>query len=431
MLDRTERQEQGIEKWINNRCRGTLCWATGTGKTRAGILAVTKFFNKNPNKKVVVVVPTDVLQKQWIKLLADAGFIFNIEVLIINTAASRPFICDFLIIDEVHRAAADLFSKVFQMANAKMILGLTATFDRLDGKHQLIAKYCPVVDTITVKQATDNGWLSEYKEYKVFIDVDDIHVYNEYNQEFLNHFSFFNFDFDLAMKCITGIKKNNRIVESAESVRKRYAIYLLGGNLSDSTLIKNTIKEVSAHAFAWQRALKARKDFVMNHPKKIEITKLILDYRQNSKAILFTSSIKQSDSFKNIYTVHSGKTKKKNQLSLEEFSNLETGVIASSKMLTEGLDVKGLNLAIILHNTSSATERIQKIGRVIRKEKGKQAEVFSLIIRNTMELQWFKKSSKNLTSIEINESELLELLQGKKLNKSEKVQEEVQFLFTF
>ena len=70
--------------------------------------------------------------------------------------------------------------------------------------------------------------------------------------------------------------------------------------------------------------------------------------------------------------------------------------------------------------------------RVIRKEEGKQAEVFSLIIRNTMELQWFKKSSKNLASIEINERELLALLKGETLiNKQETVQEEMQFSFSF
>ena len=29
MLDRTTRQEEGIQKWIKAKCRGTLAWATG------------------------------------------------------------------------------------------------------------------------------------------------------------------------------------------------------------------------------------------------------------------------------------------------------------------------------------------------------------------------------------------------------------------
>ena len=48
-----------------------------------------------------------------------------------------------------------------------------------------------------------------------------------------------------------------------------------------------------------------------------------------------------------------------------------------------------------------------------------------------MEQQWFSKSSKGLTSIEINEEELISILKGENLNKQEKVQESTGFLFTF
>ena len=100
MLDRTKRQEEGIQKWIDAKCRASLQYATGVGKTRCGLMAITRFFNKNPDKKVVVIVPTEVLQRQWIKLLADAGFIFNLEVLIINTAIRKPFQAHLLVLDE-------------------------------------------------------------------------------------------------------------------------------------------------------------------------------------------------------------------------------------------------------------------------------------------------------------------------------------------
>ena len=36
-----------------------------------------------------------------------------------------------------------------------MVLGLTATFERLDGMHEAVAKYCPIVDVITVKEKTE------------------------------------------------------------------------------------------------------------------------------------------------------------------------------------------------------------------------------------------------------------------------------------
>jgi len=38
-----------------------------------------------------------------------------------------------------------------------MILCLTATIKRLDGKDNIIKKYAPVVDTITLEEAEANG----------------------------------------------------------------------------------------------------------------------------------------------------------------------------------------------------------------------------------------------------------------------------------
>ena len=30
-VTRSERQEKGVQKWVDNRCKGTLSWATGVG----------------------------------------------------------------------------------------------------------------------------------------------------------------------------------------------------------------------------------------------------------------------------------------------------------------------------------------------------------------------------------------------------------------
>ena len=62
------------------------------------------------------------------------------------------------------------------------------------------------------------------------------------------------------------------------------------------------------------------------------------------------------------FTVHSGKTNKKNRLTVNEFSNLEYGVMNTAKSLDEGADLPGLNLAIILCNTSSGTQKTQRVG---------------------------------------------------------------------
>lgn len=110
--------------------------------------------------------------------------------------AKSNYECDLLINDEIHRFSADSFRSIFTKVKYKYILGLTATFERLDDKHKLIEQYCPVIDTISLEVAKLNGWVSNFTEYQVIITVDDIDKYNEYNKEFYKHFEYFQFDFN-------------------------------------------------------------------------------------------------------------------------------------------------------------------------------------------------------------------------------------------
>ena len=240
---------------------------------------------------------------------------------------------------ECHRYASDTFYLVFQNRNPKLVLGLSATFSRLDGRHELLNKFCPVCDFISVKEAIDNKWLSPYKEYKVLIDVPDIQEYLNYNKQFIETFSVFEFNFKTAMDCLTNI-----------IYRRAY-----GKKMGISP------QEMDGIIFTWNRSLKGRKSFVMNHPLKIEITKKILDARPKCKAITFSATIKQAEQIGRGYLVHSGKTKKKNRVTMDDFSNLQFGVINTAKSLDEGCDIPGLNLAIILCNTSSATQKTQRV----------------------------------------------------------------------
>ena len=67
------------------------------------------------------------------------------------------WVCDLLVIDEAHLMASETFSRIFECVNYKNILCLTGTLERLDGKEELIKKYAPVCDTITINEAEENG----------------------------------------------------------------------------------------------------------------------------------------------------------------------------------------------------------------------------------------------------------------------------------
>lgn len=53
--------------------------------------------------------------------------------------------------------ASASFSRIFDVVEYKLILCLTGTLERLDGKEELIKKYAPVCDKITVDEAEKNG----------------------------------------------------------------------------------------------------------------------------------------------------------------------------------------------------------------------------------------------------------------------------------
>ncbi|MBQ0113505.1 MAG: hypothetical protein KBT03_10270 [Bacteroidales bacterium] len=298
---------------------------------------------------------------------------------------------DLLIIDEVHCTASPTNILIYQTVNYKYLLGLTATFERLDGRHELLLKYMTVCDTITTEEAVKNNWLSPYRNYKVLLKV-DLTQYNEWNTKFHSMFSFFNFDFKLAMGCI----QDKRV--AAKFAR----------------MIGKSDKEVRGYAANWMSLLRKRKSFVMSHPYKFEIANKILDARSDKKCIAFSATIKDAEKFKSkgALILHSKQRKKENEAVMAVFNSRPNGILSTSKCADAGVDIKGLSVGIILSGDSSKTRTTQRVGRIIRFEEGKISEMFTLVVAGTVEETWFNNSNTNKQYITINEDQLDIILNG-------------------
>ena len=113
---------------------------------------------KNPDLDVLIVVPTKVLKDQWMNdYLIPHNLVKNCRIAVINSAAKDVTTCDLMICDECHLFAAESFSHVFTCVDYSMILCMTGTLERLDGKEELIKHYAPVCDTITLEEAEKEG----------------------------------------------------------------------------------------------------------------------------------------------------------------------------------------------------------------------------------------------------------------------------------
>lgn len=400
-MTRDERQELCIKKWLSNKGKGVVIAGTGFGKTRVGTNIIKGILNKDLTRKILVVVPTIALKEQWLSTLDILGFSLNCDVEVINTVITKEWECDLLIIDEIHMIFADTFKQVFSKVKYKWILGLTATLERLDGKHIICEQYCPVVDNIPISECLANGWVSFYNEYQVIIDVDDIDVYKEYNKKFTADFEFFSFNWDKVNKC-TG----------PNGYKYRYALSkeMCPNNEEER---KKIFTQITYHATSLMRVIQQRKSFINNHPKKLELCRKIIESRSSSKIITFSGSIKMAESI-GVGEVYSGKvSKKKGRTTIEEFSNKSSGVLNTIKRADAGIDIPGLSVAIIIGTDSSPIKAVQRLGRTIRFEDGKKAEIFNIIINDTVELKWFSNSHANQPYITIDEDGLNDVLQGK------------------
>lgn len=408
LVSRDERQAQCLKKWKESGGRATIIAATGFGKTRIATNLIQKFVNNNSSFKVLVAVPTITLKEQWTGIIDCLGLSLNVEVEVINTIVKHEWKVNLLVIDEAHRAASTTLIKVFDVVKYRYILGLTATIERLDGKHELLKKYCPVCDEVTLELALLNGWVSPYKEYEVIIDIDDIDVYQDLQHKFTAEFEFFNYNFPLIMD-----KENGLLGKNGLKNRIKLRDEMCPSNGRNEQQRKDVLRDITLHATTFSRVMQERKKFINNHPKKLEIARKIIEARPNAKIITFSNSIAMAEKI-GIGKVYSGKESKKvSRGTMDEFIRGDFNILNTISKVNEGLDVPGLSVAIQLGTDSSAIKALQRLGRCIRKEAGKKAEMFTIIINDTQELKWYSNShTKQTNFIPIDEKGLDDVLNG-------------------
>ena len=252
-----------------------------------------------------------------------------------------------------------------------------------------------------MEDALFNGWVAKYKDYVVVIDVPDIDTYNAYNSEFNKAYEFFNWDFGKAMSMVGKDSFKNRW---------EYAKELAPNNYEHQ---KEMFKSITYYATSFMRNMQNRKKFVQNHPKKLEVAQEIIKWRNDKKIVTFSANVKMAESFKNGYVYTGKEGKKKNRITLEEFSKLSSGCIHSCKMAIEGLNLPDLTVGIMLGIDSSKTKAIQSLGRICRLSKGKLgAEFFTLVINNTVETKWMQNAKADSKIEIIDVANLYKVLRG-------------------
>ena len=191
ILDKLE-----AERTVRGYNRNLVVAATGTGKTVISALDYKRFRKQNPDKpcRLLFVAHREEILKQSLytfrAVLKDANFgeMFvgsykpeSIDNLFISiqtfnsqdfTAKTTPEFYDYIIVDEFHHAAAPTYQKLLSYYQPSILLGLTATPERMDGKSILSYFGNRIAAEIRLPEAIDRKLLCPFQYFGVTDTVD-------------------------------------------------------------------------------------------------------------------------------------------------------------------------------------------------------------------------------------------------------------------
>jgi len=448
-MTRDDRQEVGIQAWLKNKGKGSFIYATGVGKTISALKIIKRSQIKSKTFKVIVIVPKVNLKSQWEEEAIKFGV--SIEVYVVNTIVLKKqhLVCDLLILDEAHRFGNDIitadintFVQIFNLISYSFILNLTATIERLDGLHQILIEHAPVVDTITMEEARSNGWVSDYVEFNLRIQLlpIDKHKYKEINDRFNKANAWMCHDFEIAKKVLYG----NCVFLNGEDRNKVISLNQppIGVDVSEITKDKETKnyiriasngayyykqnfakvyakqmgfdeKETLAQAAIFHKSIRDRKKFLYECKAKLIAAKQIIE-SCNFKTISFSESTKFATELKNLLPdicvdYHTkiesekreinGKLKKVSgaKIANQNLYNFKENVgnirvLSAAKALDEGANIHDVELGLICSYTSSTIQSTQRTGRVVRLLKSganKTAIIINMYVENSQEEKWY------------------------------------------
>lgn len=394
-------QKECKKIWWENNSEGIVKVITGAGKTIFALSLVSQLkqmtiYKDNYNLKVIVIVPSTTLLTQWEEEFrnklhlekSEVGVFYgrkkdelsekDVMIYVINSArdvlgeqlkrANKKGRFDtFLIADECHRYASEKNSKIFEHSFTYK-LGLSATPERQGDygfENILIPNLGQVIYQYTYDQALEDRVISPYQLYRVSIEFteDERIKYEEMTEK--------------ASKMFEGLKKKYPQLTSGNVIKKI-------GQLSKETEDKSL--------YGYTVLLNKRKSIVHEAKNRFKAVKWLFNNKINfdDKVLVFHERIEDANLIFE-YLINSGysagvyhsQIDGDPELILDKFRRNEINILVTCKALDEGFDLPRIDTGIIVSATSSIRQRIQRIGRVLRRASGKYtSRIYTIYVKN-------------------------------------------------
>ncbi len=367
--DRTPRdyQQAAVRAWMNSGRRGLIVMPTGTGKTFTAFLCIEKV-----SRPTLVVTPKIDLMVQWHTEMeksfgVDVGMVggneHNWQPLTAITYDSAYIHLEkwanrygLIVFDECHHLPGPAFSVIANASLAPFRIGLTATPERADGGDILFPELVgPMVYRLDITDVAGEH-LAPYQTHRLYVDLTP--------QE----------------------------EETYRRCRDEYRQFVAerGINMNGPDGFRRFLFEASRTPEGWKalRAYREQKRIVQAAQGKFELLEKLLLRHAHDRVLIFTADNATVYAIARRFLIPAmtNQTKPKERKAiLAKFHAGEYTALVTCQVLNEGVDVPAAGVGIIMGGTGSATENVQRLGRILRKYGDKQAVLYEVIAKNTAE----------------------------------------------
>lgn len=364
-LDLRDYQRQALAAWNGFDRRGVVVLPTGAGKTRLAIAAILE-----TGLPAVVLCPTRALAANWVTELerwlgGPIGLVGDgerrlerVTVMTFESAYRQMDVLGdrfgLLIVDEVHHFASGARVEALEASPSIARLGLTATLDPLPRAH--MARIEEVVGHVVFEMSfgdlvgTHLAPVS-MQRLAVRLEADERAAY----EAGIGPFRDFARRFFAAYPGADYDSLNRALAQSSEGRR----------------IMRTRAKAAELAAFP-----RAKRRLVSH----------LLETHRADKTLVFTAFVANAYELSrdNLVPIVTGETPLSERREiLGRFAVGGYRVVASARVLNEGIDVPDARIAIIVAGTLGPREHVQRIGRVVRPSEGKKAIVYELVTADT------------------------------------------------